>query len=105
LTPNFVRLYTAVNGAADGTLSDEAFLAEVAWFEDLLNKNSEFDVAEPDLESMSDEEKANAEQTLKAIQDTEEMFRSGYENLQDALKLFRDFVESRETGDLEDGVK
>lgn len=105
LTPNFVRLYTAVNGAADGTLSDEAFLAEIAWFEDLLKKNSEFDVAEPDLESMSEEERANAEQTLKAIQDTEDMFRSGYENLQEALKLFREFVESRETGDLEDGVK
>ena len=105
LTPNLIRLYKAVNSIAEAEITQEAFLAELTWFEGILDDNCEYEVEEPDMEKMTEEEKATAEQTIKAIQEMEEAFRGGFQDLETGIGLFRKYIESEDKTDLEEGVK
>jgi len=105
LTENMVRIYTAVNKVHEGEITKEQFLKEVEWFEGLLEKSSSWDQEEPDLDAVSDEERPQAEAVLKALDEAEEMFRQGWQELQSACEHWRSYVESEVRAELEEGVR
>lgn len=102
LTPNMVRLYTAVNNVHEGQITDEEFLAELQWFESVLDKHGEYEMDEPALEEAAGEE---AEAAKKALDELEQAFTTGYGELLQALELFRKYPESHDKADLEEGTK
>lgn len=105
LTENMVRIYTAVNKVHEGEITKEQFLKEVEWFESVLEKNSGWEQEEPDLEEVTDEERPQAEAVLKALDEAEEVFRQGWQELQSACEHWRSYVESEIKAELEEGVR
>jgi hypothetical protein len=105
LTPNMIRLYKAVDGVYEGTVTKEEFLAEIAWFEKLLASNQEYDVDEPDVSKMNAEERAEAEAAIKMLNEVEDAFNLAHEELSGACAMFRRYLDTEDKGDLEEGVK
>lgn len=105
VTSNLVRIYKAVDAVYEGKISKDDFLAEIAWFEKLLDSNQEYEVDEPDVSKMNSEERAQAEAAFKALAEVEEAFRAAHDEMGGACASFRRYLESEEKADLEEGVK
>ena len=105
LTSNLVRLYTAVNQIFDGSIDGDKFLSEVEWYQGVIDKNSEYDITEPHWEALSEDERAAEEEGFKAMQDAQELFAQGVEEMNEALERMRGYLESEAREDLEDALR
>ncbi len=105
LTGNLVRLYTAVNHVFDGTIDGDKFLAEVEWFQGVIDKNSEYDIDEPNWDELSEEERAQEEEGFKAMQEAQELFNTGVTEMNEALERMRGYLESEAREDLEEALR
>lgn len=105
LTGNLVRLYTAVNQIFDGSIDGDKFLAEVDWFQGVIDKNSEYDIDEPDWDELTEEERAQEEEGFKAMQEAQELFNTGVTEMNEALERMRGYLESEAREDLEEGLR
>ncbi|MBS2035146.1 hypothetical protein JST97_09155 [bacterium] len=105
LTTNLVRLYTAVNQVFDGTIDGDKFLSEVEWFQGVIDKNSEYDIEEPNWDEISEEERAEEEEGFKAMQEAQELFNQGVTEMNEALERMRGYLESEAREDLEEGLR
>lgn len=94
LTSNLVKLYEAVNGIADGSLGDEAFLGEVDRFESLVNAG---------VNSLPDEPTGDA--ASKAVEGAYDAFDESVEHFKNGIELLRSFIESRDEEDLKEAVR
>ncbi|MBT9582187.1 hypothetical protein IV102_02490 [bacterium] len=105
LTSNLVRLYTAVNGVADGTLDADAFLKEVEWFQAQIDSNSEYEIEEPNWEELDEEERSKEEEAYKALEEVQAMFAQGVAEMNEALEKMRGYVESESRSEIEDALR
>jgi hypothetical protein len=105
LTPNMIRLYKAVDGVYEGTITKDEFVAEIAWFEKLLSSNQEYDVDEPDVSKMNAEQRVEAEAAIKMLNEVEDAFNLAHEELSGACSMFRRYLDTDDKADLEEGVK
>jgi len=105
VTSNLLRLYKAVDEVFEGTIDHEAFLAEIDWYQGLIHKYSEYEIDEPNWDALSEEERAQAEEAHKAVEEVQETFAQGVHEMQEALDLFRRYLETLDKADLEEGVK
>lgn len=95
LTANVVKLYEAVNGIADGSIDDAAFLTEIEKFETLVNAGVNTLPAEPSLTDAGQQDAVN--QVYDAFEEGVELFRQGTEQL-------RGYLDSRDEEALKQGV-
>ena len=105
LTSNMVRIYRAVDKIADEQITDDEFLAEIAWFEGVLAKNADYTKNEPDLDSMSESERAFHEAVKKRMEEIDYLFQEALDEFDAAIERFRLYPETRDRVDLEEGVK
>ena len=105
LTENLVRLYAAVEAIAADEISDEEYLGEVGWFEDVLLKNVEYEDQSVELEALTGAEREAAERKLKRKEKIDVLFKEGFEDLIEGLAQLQQFTESRSRSDLENGVR
>ncbi|MBN9417669.1 MAG: hypothetical protein J0I12_19620 [Candidatus Eremiobacteraeota bacterium] len=105
LTGNLVRLYTAVNQIFDGSIDGDKFLSEVEWFQGVIDKNSEYEIEEPNWEALSEEERAQEEVGFKAMEEAQELFGTGVTEMNEALERMRGYLESEAREDLEEALR
>ena len=105
LTGNLVRLYTAVNHVFDGTIDGDKFLAEVEWFQGVIDKNSEYEIDEPNWDALTEEERAQEEEGFKAMQEAQDLFVNGVTEMNEALERMRGYLESEAREDLEEALR
>ena len=105
LTGNLVRLYTAVNQIFDGSIDGDKFLSEVEWFQGVIDKNSEYEIDEPNWDELSEEERAQEEEGFKAMQEAQELFNTGVTEMNEALERMRGYLESEAREDLEEALR
>lgn len=105
LTGNLVRLYTAVNHIFDGSIDGDKFLAEIEWFQGVINKNSEYEIDEPNWDALSEEERAQEEDGFKAMEEAQDLFLTGVTEMNEALERMRGYLESEAREDLEEALR
>lgn len=105
LTSNLVRVYRAVDEVFEGTMDDDTYLAELEWYAGVIEKYSSYDAEEPDWEKLSEEERAEAEEAHRLVEEVQEAFAQGVEEMHQALEILRGFVDSRLKSDLEEGIQ
>lgn len=105
LTGNLVRLYTAVNQIFDGTIDGDKFLHEIEWFQGVINKNSEYDIDEPNWDALSEEERAQEEEGFKAMEEAQDLFHTGVTEMNEALERMRGYLESEAREELEEALR
>jgi hypothetical protein len=105
LTGNLVRLYTAVNQVFDGSIDSDKFLAEVEWFQGVIDKNSEYEIEEPNWDALSEEERVQEEEGFKAMEEAQELFAGGVTEMNEALERMRGYLESESREDLEEALR
>lgn len=105
LTGNLVRLYTAVNQVFDGSIDSDKFLSEVEWFQGVIDKNSEYEIEEPNWDALSEEERVQEEEGFKAMEEAQELFAGGVTEMNEALERMRGYLESESREDLEEALR
>jgi hypothetical protein len=105
LTGNMVRLYTAVNGMADGSMTEEQFITELEWFEGVLQKSADLRSNQPDLEAVAEADRSFHEEVMQRTEDASPLFDEALAEFHQALEKFRQFAESKEVSLAEDGVR
>lgn len=105
MTGNLVRLYKAVDNVYEGKIEADAYLAELDWFQGVLDTHSEYEIEEPNWDELPEEERGQAEEAYKAMEEVQEAFAKGLEEMTEALELLRRYPETQEKADLEEGVK
>lgn len=96
ITANLAKLYTAVNGVADGSIDHQGFLDEVARFESVLEANVGQLLVEPE---------AASEQEQAAISKLYDSFEEAIEKLRNALELMKTFPTSGDEEVLAEAVR
>ena len=105
LTGNLVRLYTAVNQIFDGSIDSDKFLSEIEWFQGVIDKNSEYEIEEPNWDALSEEERVQEEEGFKAMEEAQELFAGGVTEMNEALERMRGYLESEAREDLEEALR
>lgn len=105
VTTNLLRLYKAVDGIYDGTLDADAYLAEIDWYQSVIDENSEYEIEEPHWDELGEEERAQAEEAYKAMEEVQELFAQGVLEMNESLERLRSYVDTQDKSDLEEGVK
>ena len=96
VTANIAKLYKAINGVADGTISKEEFLTEVDRFETLVETNVGSLPAEPAAENPDAQED---------IANSYDHFEEGVEAFRSAIDLLRRYPEDQDQETLAEAVR
>jgi len=107
LTENIHRLFDAVNKVSEGQISVEEFQEVVTWMEDLVieHKTAYGPLPAVNIDSMKPDLKDPAKQVKEMIEEANEVFKEGADDLLTGIGFFKQYIQNGDKNNLVAGVQ